>query len=369
MSKEKEKINPLELQLTRVCFTNDKSMFCICHDKGFLVCKCSPFAILSNRILGGDISIAQMLDMSNIIFLASGGGEHPRFSLTHVIMYDDHKGKPVAQLKIGHRIKNIKANAKKLFILGKSKLFLFKTEDLSNIGTFECYEDNEEGICSLSQNKEDVVFAYLARNQGYINIMRIKDKIIDIKSFFAHSEKVACLELNKTGDKLLSSSIGGTQIKLFDTQTGDLLDNFKRGNDIAQIFSLSFNEDEKYMCCSSDKGTVHIFKMNEYEQAIIDEANKLIRKAGKDILDKTIINKKHLLNNSKSRSYAFCRTNEEASYLVFSENDEIYMVSNNDRGKFYRICFDKNKKGETKIVEAFEILCEENLAHLGDLFA
>ena len=85
--------------------------------------------------------------------------------------------------------------------------------------------------------------------------------------------------------------------------------------------------------------------------------------------DKTIINKKHLLNNSKSRSYAFCRTNEEASYLVFSENDEIYMVSNNDRGKFYRICFDKNKKGETKIVEAFEILCEENLAHLGDLFA
>ena len=122
----KEKINPLELQLTRVFFTNDKSMFCICHDKGFLVCKASPFTILSNRILGGYISIAQMLDKSNIIFLAAGGGQNPRFPLTHVIMYDDHKGKPVAQLQIGHRIKNIKANAQRLFIVGKNKMFLFK---------------------------------------------------------------------------------------------------------------------------------------------------------------------------------------------------------------------------------------------------
>ena len=364
MSKEKEKINPLELKLTRVCFTNDKSMFCICHDQGFLVCKASPFAILNNRILGGDISVAQMLDMSNIIFLASGGGEHPRFSLTHVIMYDDHKGKPVAQLQIGHKIKNIKANAKRLFVVGKSKIFLFKTEDLSNIGTFECYEDNEDGICSLSQNKNDTVFAYLARNEGYVNIMRIKDKIIDIKSFFAHSKKAACIELNKTGDKLLTSSIGGTRIKLFDTNTGNLIDDFKRGNDKAQIFSLSFSQDDKYLCCSSDKGTVHIFKINDYDQETVDEVNKVVKKPGKDILSKTIITKKQSLNTSKSRSFAFCRTNEEASYSVFSENDDIHLVSTNDEGKFYQICFDKNKKGETKIEEAFEILCTENLPHL-----
>ena len=111
-----------------------------------------------------------------------------------------------------------------------------------------------------------------------------------------------------------------------------------------------------------------IFLMNEYDQETIDEANKLIKKPGRDILDKTIITKKPSLNAPKSRSYALCRTNEEASYLVFSENDEIHMVSINDRGKFYRIGFDKNKKGETKIKEAFEILCEENLSHLGALF-
>ena len=364
MSKEKEKINPLELQLTRVCFTNDKSMFCICHDQGFLVCKASPFAILNNRILGGDISIAQMLDMSNIIFLASVGGEHPRFPLTHVIMYDDHKGKPVAQLQIGHRVKNIKANAKRLFVVGKNKIFLFKTEDLSNVGTFESYEDNEDGICSLCESIDNIVFAYPARTEGYINIMRINDKIINVKSFYVHNKKIACIELNKTGDRLISSSIGGTLIRLFDTTTGDIIDEFKRGNDKAQIFSLSFSHDDKFIACSSDKGTIHIFKINEYDENTIIEFNKAIKKFGKDILDKTIVNKQKAQTIVKSEKFAFCRTNEEASYLVFSENDEIHLVALNDGGKFYKIGFDKSQGGETKIGEVFEILCPENLPHL-----
>ena len=366
MSKEKEKINPLELQLTRVCFTNDKSMFCICHDQGFLVCKASPFAILNNRILGGDISIAQMLDMSNIIFLASVGGEHPRFPLTHVIMYDDHKGKPVAQLQIGHRVKNIKANAKRLFVVGKNKIFLFKTEDLSNVGTFESYEDNEDGICSLCESIDNIVFAYPARTEGYINIMRIKDKIINVKSFYVHNKKIACIELNKTGDRLISSSIGGTLIRLFDTKTGDIIDDFKRGNNKAQIFSLNFSNDNKFICCSSDKETIHIFKLNEYEQNSIDELNKVVKKLGKDILDKKTVNRQHSFNNSKTRKFAFFKANEEASYLTFSENDTISIVSINNGGKYYKISFDQSQGGEAKVSEVFNILCKENLTHLSD---
>ena len=317
----KEKINPLELTLTRVCFTNDKSMFCICHDQGFLVCKSDPFAILNNRILGGEISFAQMLDTSNIIFLASGGGEKPKYPLTHVIMFDDHKGKPVAQLQVGHRIKNIKANSKRLFVVGKNKIFVFKTEDLSNVGTFESYEDD-------------------------------------------HNKKIACIELNKKGDRLLSSSIGGTLIRLFDTNTGDILDDFKRGNDKAQIYSLCFSSDDKFICCSSDKGTIHIFKRNEYDEEEINEFNTVTKKFGKDILEKTIVNRQQATNITKSRKFAFCRTNEETSFCVFNEKDEINLVSVNDEGKFIKIIFDKNKGGETNIEHAFKILCQENLPHL-----
>ena len=362
-----EPINPLELQLTRVCFTNDKSMFCICHNQGFLVCKASPFAILNNRILGGDISIAQMLDMSNIIFLSSGGGEHPKYSLTHLIMFDDHKGKPIAQLQIGHRIKNIKANSQRLFVVGKNKVFLFKTEDLSNVGTFESYEENEEGLCSLAQNCNDqIVFAYPGKTEGFVNIMIIKGKIIDVRSFFTHNKKIACMELNKNGDKLLTSSIGGTLIRLFDTHNGNIIDDFKRGNDKAQIFSFGFSHDDKFLCCSSDKGTIHVFKRNEFDknEVNINVLNKIVRKPGKDILEKASDGKVKSLTLTKSRKFAFCRTNEESSLCVFSDNYIIHMVSVNEGGKFCKIEFDQNQGGETKIGEAFDILCQENLPHL-----
>ena len=235
---------------------------------------------------------------------------------------------------------------------------------MSNVGTFESYEDDEEGICSLAENKEMIVFAYPSRTEGYINIMRIKDKITDVRSFFVHNKKIACIELNKKGDKLLSSSIGGTLIRLFDTITGDILDDFKRGNDKAQIYSLSFSSDDKFICCSSDKGTIHIFKRNEYDQDEIDEINTVTKKFGKDILEKTIVNRQQATNITKSRKFAFCRTNEETSFCVFNEKDEINLVSVNDEGKFMKICFDKNKGGETNIEQAFKILCPENLAHL-----
>ena len=362
----KESINPLELKLTGVFFSNDKSMFCICHNQGFLVCKTSPFAILNNRILWGEISIAQIVDKSNRIFLACSGGKHPRYPLTHLIIYDNESGKPVEQIQIGHRIKNIKANKKLLFVVGRSKIFLFKTENLSNIGTFDSYEENEEGICALSENDEEVTFAYPARTEGYINIMRIKDKIIDIKNFFIHNKKIACLGLNKTGDKLISSSIGGTLIRLFDTKTGDIIDDFKRGNNKAQIFSLNFSNDNKFICCSSDKETIHIFKLNEYEQNSIDELNKVVKKLGKDILDKKTVNRQHPFNNSKSRKFAFFKANEETSYLSFSENDTISIISINDGGKYYKICFDQNQGGEAKVSEVFNILCKENLLHLSN---
>ena len=77
-------------------------------------------------------------------------------------------------------------------------------------------------------------------------------------------------------------------------------------------------------------------------------------------MDKSIVSRPQAINIAKFRRFAFCRTNEEASYLVFAENDEIHLVSFHEGGKFYKICFDKSKGGEGKIEEASEILCEEN---------
>lgn len=339
------------LELTRVCFNNDKSMFCICHNKGFVICKTSPFTVLNNRIMGGEISIAQILGTSNIIFLASAG-ENPLFPLTHIMMFDDHKGKPIADLQIGHKIKNIKVNGQRLFVVGKNKIYIFKTEDLTNIGTFESFE-NEEGICAMAEKKENIIFAFPSKIEGYINIMQIKDQNINVKYFYIFDKRMSCIDFNKAADKLLGSSIDGTLIRVIDANSGDILDEFRRGNDKAMIFSLCCSNDDKFICSSSDKGTIHIFQLSEKEQKKNSELNKEDKKLGKGTANNTLSKKQTI---SKTRSFAFCKTNEECSYSMFSETDDIFLISLHEGGKFYEINFDKKQGGEAKIKEGFEIV-------------
>ena len=55
----------------------------------------------------------------------------------------------------------------------------------------------------------------------------------------------------------------GTLIRVFDTQNSQLLQELRRGADRAEIYSLSFNNSSRYVCVSSDKGTLHIFQLQE----------------------------------------------------------------------------------------------------------
>jgi WD40 repeat protein len=48
-------------------------------------------------------------------------------------------------------------------------------------------------------------------------------------------------------------------IRIFDTETGTRLQEVRRGTDQAEVFCISFDPVSKYIACSSDKGTIHIF--------------------------------------------------------------------------------------------------------------
>jgi hypothetical protein len=50
---------------------------------------------------------------------------------------------------------------------------------------------------------------------------------------------------------------------VYDTATGELLQELRRGADRADIYSIAFNQSSSMLACSSDKGTVHIFRLKE----------------------------------------------------------------------------------------------------------
>lgn len=55
--------------------------------------------------------------------------------------------------------------------------------------------------------------------------------------------------------------------RVYDTMTGELLQELRRGADKADVYSIAFNGNSSMLAVTSDKGTVHIFRLRE---AVID---------------------------------------------------------------------------------------------------
>jgi len=94
-------------------------------------------------------------------------------------------------------------------------------------------------------------------------------------TFKAHKSQLECMELNFSGTKIATASAKviliflnrlieyskGTIIRVFNVSDGTLAHELRRGSDNAQIFSLAFDSDSKWLACSSDSLTVHIFSL------------------------------------------------------------------------------------------------------------
>ncbi|CAI8040673.1 WD repeat domain phosphoinositide-interacting protein 4 [Geodia barretti] len=78
-----------------------------------------------------------------------------------------------------------------------------------------------------------------------------------------HSHDLTAIALSPRGNMVATASTKGTIIRVHSTSSRDLVAEFRRGTDSANINCLCFSLDSEYMLCSSDKATVHIFSIKD----------------------------------------------------------------------------------------------------------
>merc|ERR1712141_854776 len=66
------------------------------------------------------------------------------------------------------------------------------------------------------------------------------------------------------GSMIASASVKGTLIRIWDTVRKIMLVELRRGSDNAVIYCINFSLGDEWLCCSSDKGTVHVFALQDY---------------------------------------------------------------------------------------------------------
>mmetsp|Transcript_108022 Transcript_108022/g.161615 ORF Transcript_108022/g.161615 Transcript_108022/m.161615 type:complete len:177 (+) Transcript_108022:197-727(+) len=153
-------------------------------------------------------------------------------------------------------VKAVKLMAHRVVVVLDNKIFVYNFSDLKLIDHIETCP-NPRGLCALNTEAENTVLACPDKLLGHVIIhLYDKKKTTNIK---AHQSSLNCLELNNKGTKLATASEKGTIIRVYDTEEGKPLQELRRGTEYAQIYSLSFEPKGRWIACSSDSGTIHIF--------------------------------------------------------------------------------------------------------------
>ena len=208
-------------------------------------------------VFPGSFGIVELLYRSNIIALV-GGGKSPRYPSNKVIIWDDHQMRPTGELCFRSEVRAVKMRRDRIVVVLESKIYVYNLQDLKirdHINTFP----NPRGLCCLSTDSDRTVLACPDIKKGYALVKIYSEE----KSYAlsAHETSLACLALTSDGSLLATASDKGTLVRIYNTDTRDLVQELRRGVDRAEIYCLAFSPGSEWLACSSDKGTVHIFNV------------------------------------------------------------------------------------------------------------
>ena len=280
-----------------------------------------------------------MLYKSNILALV-GGGIFPKFSPNKIIIYDDHQGKIISQIRFNSEVIRVKIRKDVIIGVLQDKIIL------------ETY-NNPLGVFSLSNDPNELIIAFpYVKTKGKVQVNNYiitafsndknEEKIIN-----THESGISCISLNNEGTILATSSDKGTLIRIFLLSKCDHpIAVLKRGSKSAKINCLIFDLSNEILGCTSDSGTTHVFNISEINKLIVDKKKEEQNKKEKN--NKIKNGKNNIKINVNERSFGKFKSNETQSIFGFYQANRMMVIGS--KGNYYRVIYD-TKEGCKKIEE------------------
>ena len=344
-------------EILYISFNNSGEFFSIGTNNGFGVYYVSPLKLFFFRNLNGGIGIVEMLNSSNIFCLV-GGGSSPKYAQNKLLIWDDSKEKNHIEFRFNYYVKGCKIKKEKLFVITEQEINIICLKTFKTLEVITTI-NNPNGIFSCNNSEENYYLAWPFIEIGKIEIRDFKNLELDenedsinknnSKIIQAHDCNINHLQFNNEGNLIATCSESGNNIKIFNVLKGNLIQNLRRGKEKAFIYSIAFSYDSKFLSCSSDRGTVHIFVINNNEN------------------NNENVNNNHSENeieNTKSKFNFFNLFNYEWSFnkISLKKNVKNVINMNNKDGLIYILDYKKtfikaqyNNKTEVKILEEKEL--------------
>lgn len=247
-----------ETELLSVSWNQNYGCFAAGTTSGFRLYNCHPFKETIRRDLeSGGFGIVEMLFRTNILALV-GGGENLQYPPNKVMLWDDHQGRCIGEFTFRSVVRGVKLRQDHIVVVLEHRIYIYSILDLKLIQRIDTLS-NPRGLCCLSHHPSTSVLACPGIRQGQVRVENFGNKVIKILS--AHDSNIACFTLTLDGRLLATASIKGTLIRIFNTMDGTRLQEVRRGAERAEIYSIAFSPSVQWLVVSSDKGTIHTFKL------------------------------------------------------------------------------------------------------------
>ncbi|CAM9262720.1 unnamed protein product [Chrysoparadoxa australica] len=262
--------------LLYVGFNQDQCCFACGTDQGFRYFTSHSHSSLIfpetfRRVFSsGGVGIVEMLFRCNLLALV-GGGRSPRWPQNRVMIWDDHQNRCIGELSFRGEVKAVRLRRDRVVVALAQKVYVYRFSDLKLLDQINTSK-NDAGLLALCADSANMVLACPGAYRGHVNV-----ELYDLRKSTlipAHESELAALSLSADGSKVATASDKGTLIRVFDTSTGMLLQELRRGMDRAAISSICFSPTASHLACCSDRGTVHIFVLGEKHKAGDQGADK-----------------------------------------------------------------------------------------------
>ena len=149
------------------------------HRKGSRSTIPSPLRTLSREVrsitdstylveFDGGIGIVEMLFRCNILALV-GGGQHPKFPMNKVLLWDDHQYKCIGELSFKTFVMAVRLRKDKVVVVLENRIYVYNFADLRLLDAIDTF-DNPKGLCALSADPNISILDNLDKKKGAIRI-------------------------------------------------------------------------------------------------------------------------------------------------------------------------------------------------------
>ena len=274
----KANIEPIETKILCVTFSPCSTHLSVGTTQGFIIFSVYPLKQLSSVPLCGGIGIIESLWERRQIFLV-GGGPKSAFPKDEVRIWDDVSKSIIRCMKFSDPVISLKVKIDTIAIGIKKNILIYGFEDSKICDTLYTYE-KWNGSMALNTGKECTLLAWPHKEKGVIALKLYKNNKTEQEFIIKLGKtEIVCLSLNVEGTLLAVSTEKGTMIKIYNTFKRELLQELRRGSYRCSVHQLLFHKSNRYLLCSSNKKSVHIFLLKKTESENSRELLKIDPKA------------------------------------------------------------------------------------------